>query len=105
MFAYMYTNYYSKKTIIYLSIDIYKEHLIITKPLKHNRAHYYYYLCICVYYLRFQPTFSNQTYPVMIYLHGGSYAVGGSSAYSANLLATGGVIVVTINYRLGMLGR
>ena len=41
----------------------------------------------------------------MVYVHGGSYAEGGASAYSANLLATGGVIVVTFNYRLGILGK
>ena len=33
MFAYMYNNYYFKKTIIYLSIDIYKKALIIIVPL------------------------------------------------------------------------
>ena len=41
----------------------------------------------------------------MFYIHGGSYLVGGAAGYPGNLLATGGVIVVTINYRLGLLGK
>ena len=41
----------------------------------------------------------------MVYIHGGSYAVGGASVYSANMLADLGVVVVTFNYRLGILGE
>ena len=55
--------------------------------------------------LIFQESFPNQTYPVMVYIHGGSYRFGGSPGYSGNLLATGGVVVVTFNYRLGILGK
>jgi len=41
----------------------------------------------------------------MVYLHGGAYHLGSGSNYIAGPLAvTGGVIVVTLNYRLGVLG-
>ena len=43
--------------------------------------------------------------PVMVWIHGGGYRSGSSSDYNPVPLAlTGDVIVVTINYRLGMLG-
>ena len=43
--------------------------------------------------------------PVMVFIHGGGYTLGGSSTYDASLLAAAGpVVVVTINYRLGALG-
>jgi para-nitrobenzyl esterase len=43
--------------------------------------------------------------PVMVWIHGGKYLIGGSADYDATpLVAKGGVIVVTINYRLGFLG-
>lgn len=42
---------------------------------------------------------------VMVWVHGGSYTVGSASFYDGSMLAkTGNVVVVTINYRLGMLG-
>lgn len=42
---------------------------------------------------------------VMVWVHGGSYTVGTASFYDGSMLAkTGGVIVVTINYRLGLFG-
>ncbi|XP_052271702.1 acetylcholinesterase-like [Dreissena polymorpha] len=44
-------------------------------------------------------------YPVMIYIHGGSFGVGGADVYAGDVLsAFNDVIVVTINYRLGVLG-
>ena len=46
----------------------------------------------------------NRTYPVMVYIHGGSYEYGSSAVYTGNLLAQHGVVVVSINYRLGLLG-
>ena len=46
----------------------------------------------------------NRTYPVMVYIHGGSYEYGGSPVYTGNLLAQHGVVAVSINYRLGLLG-
>ncbi len=44
--------------------------------------------------------------PVMVWLHGGGnvFGSGSQSAYDGTALASHGVIVVTINYRLGVLG-
>ena len=44
--------------------------------------------------------------PVMVWIHGGGYTRGsaGSDAYDGEALARKGVIVVTINYRLGIFG-
>jgi para-nitrobenzyl esterase len=43
--------------------------------------------------------------PVMVWLHGGAFVVGAGSDYNpADLVVKGGVIVVTINYRLGPFG-
>lgn len=44
-------------------------------------------------------------YPVMVYIHGGSFAVGGADVYGGEeLSAFNDVIVVTINYRLNVFG-
>ncbi len=42
--------------------------------------------------------------PVMVWIHGGGLIDGSSTAYNPGLLVKKGVIVVTINYRLGYLG-
>lgn len=44
--------------------------------------------------------------PVMVWLHGGAhqYGAGSSSIYQANGLVEQGVVLVTINYRLGAMG-
>ena len=42
--------------------------------------------------------------PVMVWIHGGSLLVGESDDYNPAALVAHGVIVVTINYRLGALG-
>ncbi|WP_169389558.1 carboxylesterase/lipase family protein [Deinococcus aquatilis] len=43
--------------------------------------------------------------PVMVWLHGGSFTLGSGSAYDGSVLAEKyGVVVVTLNYRLGALG-
>ncbi|VFS86816.1 Para-nitrobenzyl esterase [Kluyvera cryocrescens] len=44
--------------------------------------------------------------PVMVWLHGGGYAIGagGLPPYDGKALAQRGAVVVTINYRLGHLG-
>ena len=42
---------------------------------------------------------------MMIYIHGGSYRVGSGSVYPGYMLAQHGVVVVTFNYRLALLGR
>lgn len=48
----------------------------------------------------------NARRPVMVWIHGGGNAVGTSATYdvAGNLAAEDGVIVVTVNYRLGVLG-
>ncbi|XP_066989678.1 neuroligin-4, X-linked-like [Macrobrachium rosenbergii] len=44
-------------------------------------------------------------YPVVVFIHGESYEWGSSSLYDGSILAAlGKIIVVTINYRLGILG-
>lgn len=42
--------------------------------------------------------------PVMVWIHGGALVGGTGSAYDGTALAKKGVVVVTINYRLGVLG-
>ncbi|WP_028921932.1 carboxylesterase/lipase family protein [Pseudonocardia acaciae] len=43
--------------------------------------------------------------PVMVWIHGGAYVWGSGADYGASMLAErGGVMVVTLNYRLGALG-
>ncbi|TDD70781.1 carboxylesterase family protein [Jiangella aurantiaca] len=43
--------------------------------------------------------------PVLVWLHGGGFSVGGAREYDGARLATAGdVVVVTVNYRLGALG-
>jgi len=43
-------------------------------------------------------------YPVMFWIHGGAFLYGESTEYDPTKLVAQGVVVVTINYRLGMLG-
>jgi para-nitrobenzyl esterase len=53
------------------------------------------------------PDWPHQTHlPVMVWLHGGSNRVGSGTedSYDGTALASHGVIVVTLNYRLGVLG-
>jgi para-nitrobenzyl esterase len=51
------------------------------------------------------PVSANNRFPVMVFFHGGAFAFGEGSDYDASPLAVeGNVIVVTINYRLGILG-
>src|SRR4029077_12663804 len=46
----------------------------------------------------------SRLYPVMVWIHGGALTVGESDDYIPTKLVKRGVIVVTINYRLGALG-
>jgi para-nitrobenzyl esterase len=52
------------------------------------------------------PKSGNARLPVMFWIHGGGYAGGGSSEprHNGDFLPTKGVILVTINYRLGAFG-
>ncbi|ESO06922.1 hypothetical protein HELRODRAFT_142616, partial [Helobdella robusta] len=44
-------------------------------------------------------------HPVIYFIHGESYDAGSGNAYDATVLAAvGNVVVITINYRLGILG-
>lgn len=44
--------------------------------------------------------------PVMVFIHGGSYMEGTGNMFDGSILASyGNVIVITVNYRLGVLGR
>lgn len=44
-------------------------------------------------------------FAVMVFVHGESYEIGTGNAYDGSVLASyGDVIVITINYRLGVLG-
>jgi para-nitrobenzyl esterase len=46
----------------------------------------------------------NAAHPVMVWIHGGALVVGESNEYDPTKLVQRGVVVVTINYRLGALG-
>jgi para-nitrobenzyl esterase len=51
------------------------------------------------------PPVSGERRPVMVWIHGGAFVNGNSGVYDARWLAArGGIVVVTINYRLGTLG-
>jgi para-nitrobenzyl esterase len=43
-------------------------------------------------------------YPVVVFIHGGGFSGGSSQLYNGFVLAQRGLVVVTINYRLGPLG-
>ena len=48
---------------------------------------------------------SRQLRAVMVYIHGGSYRAGTGNVYVGHIIAQYDVVVVTINYRLGLLGN
>lgn len=51
------------------------------------------------------PGDADEPLPVMVWLHGGGYTIDGGDLYDAQRMASqGNVVVVTINYRLGVLG-
>jgi para-nitrobenzyl esterase len=59
----------------------------------------------CLYLNVFAPSgASTRDLPVMVWIHGGSLLVGESDDYNPAALVSRGVIVVTINYRIGALG-
>lgn len=49
---------------------------------------------------------SNENLPVMVWIHGGGFAIGSSSLpmFDGHRLAAQGAVIVTMNYRLGPLG-
>ena len=60
----------------------------------------------CLYLNVYEPLDAkpNSKLPVMVWIHGGAFIFGSGSAYDGTQFAKQGVIVVTINYRLGRAG-
>jgi para-nitrobenzyl esterase len=59
----------------------------------------------CLYLNVFRPAGDRENnLPVMVWIHGGGFVGGESNDYNPSALVANGVIVVTINYRLGALG-
>ncbi|KAH3841426.1 acetylcholinesterase-like [Dreissena polymorpha] len=46
----------------------------------------------------------NASYPILFFVHGGSYQYGSGNEYDGRILAQEGIVVVTVNYRVGALG-
>lgn len=58
-------------------------------------------MCVCVPDIR-----DRRKKPVMLFIHGGSFMEGSGNMFDGGVLAAyGNVIVVTMNYRLGVLGK
>ena len=61
----------------------------------------------CLYLNVWTPaTTGDAALPVMVWIHGGAFLTGSGSEtiYHGDTLAQSGVVVVTVNYRLGLLG-
>jgi para-nitrobenzyl esterase len=59
----------------------------------------------CLYLNVFRPASAQAgNLPVMVWIHGGGFVGGESDDYNPSALVANGVIVVTLNYRLGALG-
>ena len=60
----------------------------------------------CLYLNVYAPASDGAKRPVMVWIHGGAFSLGSASQkmYDVRPLARAGVVVVTINYRLGALG-
>jgi para-nitrobenzyl esterase len=58
----------------------------------------------CLYLNVYTPPGHGVLRPVMVYIHGGAFQTGESDDYGPRRLLADGVVVVTINYRLGALG-
>ena len=46
----------------------------------------------------------NELFPVMVFIHGGSYEFGTGNKYNGSALVQHGVVLVAFNYRLAALG-
>uniref|UniRef100_A0A1I7X3Y7 COesterase domain-containing protein n=1 Tax=Heterorhabditis bacteriophora TaxID=37862 RepID=A0A1I7X3Y7_HETBA len=78
---------------------------LVTEPERHS-AHF---SEDCLYLNVFSPTpYTNDTYPVMVFIHGGDFQSGGGNDYPQQAIldnfVSRKVIFVTFNYRLGPLG-
>ena len=58
--------------------------------------------CVCVVV---QVAGDSGPLPVMVWIHGGGFYFGSGIEYNGTQLASNGVVVVTINYRLAALGK
>lgn len=60
----------------------------------------------CLYLNVYTPSVGGERLPVMVFIHGGGFVSGssGSALYTGEHLAHEGVVVVTLNYRLGSFG-
>jgi len=59
----------------------------------------------CLYLNVYAPNDGRDDHPVMVWIHGGALVVGESDDYNpVRMVEQGDVVVVTINYRLGLLG-
>ncbi|WP_287127415.1 carboxylesterase/lipase family protein [Candidatus Cyanaurora vandensis] len=59
----------------------------------------------CLFLNVYTPTETTGRLPVMVWIHGGGFTAGAGSLYDGSVLARKhGVVVVTLNYRLGPLG-
>lgn len=59
----------------------------------------------CLYLNVFTPAADGKRRPVMLWIHGGAFILGSSNLYDGSHLADlGDIVVVTINYRLGVFG-
>jgi para-nitrobenzyl esterase len=60
----------------------------------------------CLYLNLYEPADAKRDakLPVMVWIHGGAFLFGSGSAYDGSQFARQGVIVVTVNYRLGRAG-
>lgn len=80
--------------------------LAVTFDLSSNQS-----LCFLHLLLHFLPLLpdireSGSPKPVMVFIHGGSYMEGTGNMFDGSILASyGNVIVITVNYRLGVLGK
>ncbi len=59
----------------------------------------------CLFLNIYTPAVDNKPRPTMVWIHGGGFAAGSANEYDGRALAKeGDVVVVTINYRLGVFG-
>lgn len=59
----------------------------------------------CLYLNIWTPGLDNKKRPVMVWIHGGGYTLGSAQGVNGTTLAKrGDTVIVTINYRLGLLG-
>ncbi len=58
----------------------------------------------CLYLNVYTPLAGVKNLPIMVWIHGGAFKNGSGDGYNGSALVQDGVIVVTINYRLGYLG-